>query len=260
MANDQSVKLCLVVGAIILVAVIIYFCMRNRSHFGLGSNKSKKVYQKPAELKTEVERKTESGETLIEPFAGIGRSWNTNIGTMNSSVMDLTDNTNPPSANFADLVADAETALKERVAQPGNPHDSLKPMERLHRVTGRALMPRVSSHVTPFNVDVANPTAYLYMANAPRVSQIKPTNYEFSMSEAIRGSIPINFFPNVPLISKSRFGRDSQNLAGMFTPAFTALYNKYSSKSYKNLVQKVAGAGQAAGYGGASGELIMDAI
>ena len=39
---------------------------------------------------------------------------------------------------------------------------------------------------------------------------------------------------------------------------YKALYNKYTGKAYKNLVQQVAGAGQAAGYGGASGETLMD--
>ena len=120
-------------------------------------------------------------------------------------------------------------------------------------------MPRVSTSVTPFNVDVANPTSHKYMVNTPRVTTALKSKYkDYSMSSFIRGDIAITYNPNVPLIAKTIQGRDDLRLDGLFTPHFTALYNKYTGKAYKNLVQKVAGAGQAGGYGAASSEVLMD--
>ena len=147
--------------------------------------------------------------------------------------------------HFADMVAEGGDHLKEYVEQPKSTGLNLRPMERLHRIQGKALMPRTSLSVTAYNVNVANPSSYKFMVNTPRVGNgaLKGINHQFFLSQAIRGDVPINHHPNVCLINKSRFGRDSQNLSGLFTPHFNALYNKYTGKAFRNLVTKISGAG-----------------
>ncbi len=231
MANKNSTQLCMVVVAIILVGVIVYFCMNKKS----------------------PQRK--------ESFTSLAAGANDNTGMLLDDSYDLLQGADNevPAHHFADMVAQGGDHMKEYVKQPPSTGENLRPMERLHRVQGKALMPRVSTNVTPFNVDVANPTSHKYMVNTPRVSTALKSRFkDYSLSNFIRGDIPITYNPNVPLISKTIQGRDDLRLDGLFTPYFTALYNKYTGKAYKNLVTKVAGAGQAGGYGGASGGVLLD--
>jgi len=233
--NKQAMKLtttqiCLFVAAVILVCVILYFCMAKKS--------GKK-----------------------EGFTALAAGANNNTGMLLDDAYDLIPGPDyeVPAVHFADMVAQGGDHMKQYVSQPKSTGESLRPMERLQRVQGKALMPRTSTYVTPFNVDVANPTSHKYMVNTPRVSTALKSKYkDYSMSSFIRGDIPITYYPNVPLVAKTIQGRDDLRLDGLFTPYFAALYNKYTGKAYKNLVQKVAGAGQAGGYGGASGETILD--
>jgi len=222
-------QLCLIVGGIILVAVVIYFCMSKKS----GAKES---------------------------FTSLAAGANDNTGILLDDAYDLIPGADyeVPAAHFADLVAQGDH-MKKYVEQPKSAGQNLRPMERLHRVQGKALMPRTSTYVTPFNIDVANPTSHKYMVNTPRVSTALKSRYkDYSMASFIRGDIPITYYPNVPLIAKTIQGRDDLRLDGLFTPYFTALYNKYSGSEYKSLVTKIAGAGQAGGYGGASGSTILD--
>lgn len=177
-----------------------------------------------------------------------------NVGSLLDDQYDLLQapDMEAPAAHFADLVADDST-----IEQPADLTDSARPMERLHRIQGQSLMPRTSRNVTPYNVDVANPTSHSYMASQPRV-QLKSRFKDYSLSGMIRGDVPVNHHPNICLISKTTQGRDDLRLDGLFTPHFVSLYNKYTGKAFKNMPMHVAGAGQAGGYGGASGEIVMD--
>ena len=195
-----------------------------------------------------------------ENFTSLAASANDNVGMLLDDQYDLlpgADN-EVPAPHFADLVDSGNLVQEYASPQPSN-SEGLRPMERLHRVQGKSLMPRVSTNVTPFNVDVANPTSHMYMVNTPRVSTALKSRYkDYSLASFIRGDIPITYYPNVPLVAKTHQGRDDLRLDGLFTPQFVSLYNKYTGKEYKNLVTQVAGAGQAGGYGGASGGTIMD--
>ena len=198
-----------------------------------------------------------------EHFTGMAAGALNNVGMMMDSQYDLLQapEMDAPTPNFADLVSENRDALNEYIAQqPESTGENLRPIERLTRISGKEMMPRVSTSVTPFNVDVANPTSYKFMVNTPRVDNgaLQSRYKDSSMSTYIRGDIPINFNPNVPLVSRSRIGRDAQRLDGLFSPYFDGLYNKYTGKANKNLVMNLAGAGSAAGYGGASSEIIMD--
>jgi hypothetical protein len=224
-----NTQICLVVAAIILVGVVVYF-----------------LYFKPKHT---------------EKFTALAAGANDNTGMLLDDSYDLLPGADyeVPAVNFADMVSEGADHMKDYMSQPKSTGESLRPMERLHRVQGKALMPRVSTYVTPFNVDVANPTSQQYMVNTPRVSTALKSKYkDYSLASFTRGDIPITYYPNVPLIAKTTQGRDDLRLDGLFTPQFEALYNKYSGKSFRNLIQKVGGAGQAGGYGGASGEIIMD--
>lgn len=222
------------IAGLILAAVVIYFVCLRKGSTPAPSN--------------------------VEQFTALAAGANDNVGTLMDDSYDLLQGADNevPAVHFADLVNSGDHA-KEYMTQPKTGAESLRPMERLHRVQGKALMPRVSTHVTPFNVDVANPTSHKYMVNTPRVSTALKSRFkDYSASSFIRGDIPIQYFPNVPLISKTVQGRDDLRLDGLFTPYYTALYNKYTGKAYKNMVQKVAGAGVAGQYGGASGGVVMD--
>ena len=236
MAISKSSQMCLIVGGVVLIAIFVYFCMSKKSGYNKGTQKNMEV----------------------EKFTALAAGANDNTGHLLDDSYDLIKGSDyeVPSEHFADMVNQGDH-LREYVDQPKLIGENLRPMERLHRVQGKALMPRVSTHVTPFNVDVANPTSQKYMVNTPRVT-LKDPNAEYSLSNFIRGDVLITYNPNVPLIAKSRYGRASLRLDGLFTPYFSALYNKYTGKAYKNLIQNVAGAGQAGGYGGASGGVIMD--
>lgn len=193
-----------------------------------------------------------------ENFTGMASGSINNIGSLSEPTYDLLDSPESCAStpHFADLVDQGDhTSLYMKDKQSD---EDINPMERLHRVQGRDLLPRVSSQVTPFNIDVADPTSHKYMANAPRVTTIKSRFKDYSAASFIRGDIPITYNPNVPLVSKTVQGRDDLRLDGLFTPHFKSLYNKYTGKAYKNFVQDIAGAGQASGYGGASGGIIMD--
>jgi len=196
----------------------------------------------------------------VENFTALAAGANDNTGMLLDDSYDLlqgADN-HVPAPHFADLVAQGDH-MKDYVAQPKDIGENLRPMERLQQIQGKALMPRVSTHVTPFNVDVANPTSHKYMVNTPRVETSLKSRYkDYSQASFIRGDIPITYNPNVPLVAKTIQGRDDLRLDGLFTPYFSALYNKYTGKEHKNLVQKIAGAGVANGSGGATGGVIMD--
>lgn len=183
-----------------------------------------------------------------------------NIGVINTSY-DLVASPDQvaPEEDFADLVqcGDHMNVLSQ-LSEYGGIDPSCDDCERIQGSCGDTLMPRVSKNVTPYNVDVANPSMYSYMASAPMaVSQVKSRFKDYSASSFIRGDIPIRYCPDVPLISKTFQGRDDWRGDGLFSPGFNALYNKLTGNAYKNLPLHVAGAGQACGYGGASGGVIM---
>jgi hypothetical protein len=112
----------------------------------------------------------------------------------------------------------------------------IRPMERLERIQGSDLLPRVSRNVTPYNVDIADPKTHSYMVNPPRVQLKDPIK---NLADPIRGDIPITYHPEISLINRTRYGRDSLRLDGFFSSAFVDLYNKYTGKGYKNMPMKV---------------------
>lgn len=240
---------CLIIGVVILVCIIIYICMTRKSSYNKGA-----IDNAPADKIVE--------EPIRENFTSLAAGAIDNIGVL--SDMDLIPSVdsqiNTPAMNFADLVSEGGDHLQQYVSQPRSEGENLRPMDRLQRVQGKSMMPRCAKNVTPYNVDLANPVSYSFMVNVPRVtSALKNWLNPLDLHTALVGTVPINYNPNVALVATSQYGRFQAQNAPVFGLGMQALYDKYTGKEYKNLPMHVAGAGQACGYSGASGEIIMDA-
>lgn len=139
-----------------------------------------------------------------------------------------------PATHFADLVDGGD---QRRLVQQVATGDVEKPLERLEKLQQTQLLPPTAAHLPQYNIDVANPATYSFAVNAPRVVLKNRLNEQ---ADPIRGDIPIRYHPDVPLISKSSYGRDSLRLDGFFSDHFASLYNKLTGRAYKNMPLKVA--------------------
>jgi hypothetical protein len=195
----EKKTLCFIIVALIVILLVMYFC------------KGKK-----------------------EEYSNIGAV--DNVGSLDSSyeLIESPDDV-VPAAHFADLVDDGDHG--ELLRQPKDMTDTVRPLERLDRVQTRDLLPRTSSSVTPYHIDVADASVWAYSVNAPRVQLKNRVNME---ADPYRGDIPITYHPDIALVGKSDFGRDATRLDGFFSDHFTSLYNKYTSRAYKNMPLKVA--------------------
>jgi hypothetical protein len=252
MVRKNQTQTLIVLAVAALIGVALYFLVFKKDH--------KKIAPLPHPQQP-PSKYAPQPEPHKEGFTSLAAGAVDNVGALLDDQYDLivAPDAQVPGPHFADMVSEGGDHLKQYIEQPAKTGESMRPMERLQRIQGDRLMPRVSTSVTPFNVDVANPSSHKYMVNTPRVtSALKSRFKDYSLANMMRGDVLINYHPNVPLIAKTFQGRDDLRLDGLFTPHFTALYNKYTGRAYRGLVQKVAGAGSAGGYGGASGEIVMD--
>jgi hypothetical protein len=150
-----------------------------------------------------------------------------NVGSLDDSHEIIRNQEN--AEYYAKLVSNDELSNYESL--PG-----IRPMERLERMQGSDLLPKVSRNVTPYNVDIADPKTHSYMVNPPRVQLKDPIAM---LADPFRGDIPITYHPDISLINRTRYGRDSLRLDGFFSSAYVDLYNKYTGRGFKNLPQKV---------------------
>ena len=149
-----------------------------------------------------------------------------------------------PAEHFADLVDSGDQARMVK-QQPGRRGENIKPLERLERLQDRNLIPLTAAHVPQYNIDVANPAAYAFAVQAPRVILKDRQNMQ---ADPMRGDIPIRYHPDVPLVSKSQYGRDSLRLDGFFSDHYAHLYNKLTGRGYKNMPLQVATEGTVMDY------------
>jgi len=159
-----------------------------------------------------------------------------NVGSIESSY-DLipASESMAPAAHFADLVNAGQNM--QAVKQPDNNLELLRPMERLERLQGSQLLPRIAAQATPYNVSVADPLTHTFSVNSPRVQLKDPV---WTKSDPYRGDIPITYYPNVALVAKSQYGRSSQNFSGFFSDGLSQLYNKFTGKGYLSSPIKVS--------------------
>lgn len=150
-----------------------------------------------------------------------------NVGVLDDGY-DVLPQEDPEADEFADLVEGGDHHAR---AGDGEGLKQIRPAERLRQIQGKQLLPRLSSDVTPYNVDVADPTSYMYMANTPSVVL---KDRQRLQADPFRGDIPITYHPDVPLVSRSRYGRDSLRLDGMFSDGMKALYNRHTGREHLN--------------------------
>lgn len=136
-----------------------------------------------------------------------------------------------PAEVFAGMVSEGEHAPA--------PTNVERAVSRMERMQGSDLLPRNSRLVTPFNIDVADPLTHSFSVNAPRV-QLKNPRWESSLFMALNGDVPIKYHPNIPLIGKSRYDRDSWMGSGVFSDSFRAMYNRYTGQERLNMPIYVA--------------------
>lgn len=108
--------------------------------------------------------------------------------------------------------------------------NEIQTINRLDRID-KNLLPKLSSNVTPYNIDVADPVTYTYQVHAPRVIRKDRLAME---ADPVRGDIPINIYPDVPIIQRSQFNRDSLRLDGTFSEALSKTYDRLTGKMYFN--------------------------
>ena len=103
-------------------------------------------------------------------------------------------------------------------------------IDRLDRIDAD-LLPKVSTNVTPYNIDVADPVSYTFQVHAPRVIRKDRLAME---ADPVRGDVPIMMYPDVPVIQRSQYNRDSLRLDGTFSEALAKSYDRLTGKSYFN--------------------------
>jgi hypothetical protein len=200
-------KVCLIVGAVLLLALAVYYFQNKKQGFS-----TKKETYMSAGAMDHLDSLDPRYELIQAPDAAV------------------------PAEHFADLV-DSGDQCRE-VQQPKDEVE--RPIERLEKLQGRSLLPLTACHLPQYNIDVANPATYSFAVNAPRVVLKNRLNMQ---ADPIRGDIPIRYHPDVPLIAKSSNGRDSWRGDGYFSDHFATLYNKLTGRSYKNTPLKVSTGG-----------------
>jgi hypothetical protein len=94
--------------------------------------------------------------------------------------------------------------------------------QKLHDSTK---LPAATSYLTNYDTDVANPSFYAYSQRAPRVI-VKSRVYD-NCGDYIRGDLPIKRHPDVALIEKSSYGRESTRFSGTFNPKYDQMIADY---------------------------------
>jgi hypothetical protein len=153
--------------------------------------------------------------------------------------------------DFAELVDSGDHA-----EQAATFVDASRPLERFQDLTD-SYFPTIASKALPFSQAAAKPLYHSHAVNLPRVN-LKGKLYEMNLSEAVRGTVAINYDPNVSIISTSRYKNEDTFNPGYMTTAFNSLHDKLTG-GYKNMPMYMAGAGQGTGIGGNGVEAIYDA-
>lgn len=154
--------------------------------------------------------------------------------------------------DFAELVDSGD-----QVVQAVNSHSMQRPLERLQNLSD-SYFPTIATKALPFSQAAAKPLYHSHAVNLPRVN-IKGKLYEMNLAEAVRGTVPINYDPNVSLVASSQYRNEDVFNPGYMTGAFNSLHNKLTG-SHKNLPMYIEGAGTAiSNVGGMGVEAIYDA-
>lgn len=157
----------------------------------------------------------------------------TGAGTFDNIAPPMNPNETDDALSFADLVDDTTTSKYQTVAHMSE-STAMKDLEKEFEA---ARLPKTAQNVTPYNIDVADPKSFSYMANMPRVS-IKPKTWEGA--DPYRGDIPIRYNPNIALVTKSQYDKDSQRTDTMFSDATFEAADRLQQKAYKSMPMQVS--------------------
>lgn len=202
---DQK-NMCLVVGGLLLLGLLLWYCMSQKKE----KFESKKEGYMAAGAIDHLDSLDARYELIQSPEEAV------------------------PTEHFADLVDSGDQARLVRQPTSG---ETIKPLERLERLQGADMLPLTAAHLPAFNIDVANPSAYAFATQAPRVIL---KNRLAMQADFVRGDVAIRFFPDVAMVGKSQYGREALKMDGTFSDTFKHLYNKLSGRAYKNMPCHVA--------------------
>lgn len=209
-----SKNTCLVIGGLLLLALLVYYCM-----------------QKP--------------EKKNEGYVAAGALDHLDSLDSRYELINSPDEA-VPVEHFADLVDSGDQSrLVKQARAVGEAGAAMRPLERFERLQGDAQVPLTAAHLPAFNIDAANPSVHAFAVQAPRVLL---KNRLAMQADMVRGDIPIRYFADVAMIGKSQYGRDSLRMDGTFSDQFKSLYNKLTGRAYKNMPLQVATQGTIADY------------
>lgn len=196
-------NMCVMIGALLLVGLLIWVCMNKK-------------------------------ENKNEQYTAAGAMDHLDSIDGNYELIESPDEA-VPAEHFADLVDSGDQA--RMVKQPKSMGEELRPLDRFERLQNDAQIPLTAAHLPAFNIDVANPSAYAFAVQAPRVLL---KNRLAMQADMVRGDIPVRYFPDIAMVGKSIHGRDSLRLDGTFSDQFRYLYNQLTGRQYKNMPLTIA--------------------
>jgi hypothetical protein len=212
---SNNTKLCMIIGGLLLLGLVIYFCMNKKD----GYTTKKEGYVSAGAI-DHLDSLDPRYELIQSPEEAV------------------------PAEHFADLVDSGDQAMLVR--QPASRGgEDLRPFERLERLQNAEQMPLTAAHLPAFNIDVANPSAYAFAVQAPRVVL---KNRLAMQADFFRGDVPIRYHPDVAMVAKSQYGRDALKMDGTFSDTFKHLYGRLTGRAYKNLPIQVSTQGTIADY------------
>jgi len=198
--------MCLVIGGLLLLGLLLWYCMSQKKE----KFESKKEGYMAAGAIDHLDSLDARYELIQSPEEAV------------------------PTEHFADLVDSGDQARLVRQPTSG---ETIKPLERLERLQGADMLPLTAAHLPAFNIDVANPSAYAFATQAPRVIL---KNRLAMQADFVRGDIAIRYHPDVAMVGKSQYGREALKMDGTFSDTFKHLYNKLTGRAFKNMPCHVA--------------------
>lgn len=231
-------KKIIIVLVIVAVAVIIYFYYNKRQT------------SPDASTPTTVESFVTAGDMQSLGSIEDGTMGNYELVHDGNSSVYPSLGSSLKASDFAELVDGGDQAVQVK-----NVEDVKRPLERLQNLSD-SYFPSIASKALPFSQAAAKPLTFHHAVNLPRVN-LKGKLYQMNLSEAVRGTVAINYDPNVSLIAASQYRNEDAFNPGYMTAAFGSLHDKLTG-GYKNLPMYIAGAGSASGIGGTSVEAIYD--
>lgn len=225
----------------IIIAVIAVVVIGVAAYYFCTSNKSSKKSEKFLAAGSMQHLGAIVPDGVVGDYELIGGGNNPPYPSLDSSLA---------ASDFAELVNSGDEMDRVNATIDEN-----RPLERLQSLSD-SYFPTIASKALPFSQAAAKPLYHSHSVNLPRVN-LKGKLYEMNLSEAVRGSVAINYDPNVSVVAASQYRSEDSYNPGVFTGAYNSLYNKLTGNQ-ANLPMYISGAGDASGNGGMPVEVIMD--